>query len=113
MKKDNIVYLKHILDAISEIEEYIRDVSHEKFLAERMVQNAVIRQFEIIGEATRRLSEELRQKYKDVPWKEMAGMRDKLIHDYFGVDLEAVWDTATKDIRVLKDKIKNILEKEE
>ncbi|MCK4905602.1 DUF86 domain-containing protein [bacterium] len=112
MKRDELVYLKHILDAISEIEEYIENVNHEKFLATRIIQNAVIRQFEIIGEATRRLSEELRQKYKVLPWKEMAGMRDKLIHDYFGVDLEAVWDTATKDIRVLKDEIKNILEKE-
>ena len=65
MKRDELVYLKHILDAISEIEEYIENVNHEKFLATRIIQNAVIRQFEIIGEATRRLSEELRQKYKD------------------------------------------------
>lgn len=113
MKRDELVYLKHILDAISEIEKYIQGVNHEKFLADSMIQNAIIRQIEIIGEATRRLSAEFRQKYKDVPWKEITGMRDKLIHDYFGVDLEAVWDTATKDISVLKDEVQSILEQEE
>lgn len=113
MKKDNLVYLKHILDAIFQIEEYVRDVEYEKFLVNRMIQDAVIREIEIIGEATKRVFRKFTEKYPSIPWKKMAGMRDKLIHDYFGVDLDAVWDTVEKDIPILKDKIEDIIEKEE
>ena len=112
MKKDNLVYLRHILDAIHRIEEYIEGVEYEDFMNNNLIQAGVMREIEITGEATKGLMQGFKEKYPDIPWKKMSGMRDKLIHDYFGVDLDAVWDTVEKDIPLLKDKIKDIIEKE-
>ena len=113
MKKDDTVFLKHILDAINLIEEYLKDKSYEEFKDNHMLQDAVIRELEIIGEAAKNLSKEFRNKHSDIPWRQIAGMRDKLIHGYFGVDLDAVWDTATIDIPSLKERLQEILKKEE
>ncbi|HFE52539.1 MAG TPA: DUF86 domain-containing protein, partial [Bacteroidetes bacterium] len=77
----------------------------------RMVQDAVVRQLEIIGEATRHLSKEFRSAHPAIPWSEIAGMRDKLVHDYFGVDLEIVWETAFRDVPALREKLLAILGK--
>ncbi len=85
MKADDI-YLRHILDAIKRIEEYVKGIDEESFLRNYLVQDGVIRQIEIIGEAVKRLSTKLRKKYSQIPWQDIAGMRDKLIHDYFGVE---------------------------
>jgi len=112
MNKDNTVFLKHMLDAINLIKSYLKDKSYEEFKSNRMLQDAVIREIEIIGEATKNLSVEFRNKYPKIPWRQIAGMRDKLIHGYFGVDLDAVWDTATKDIPLLREKLQEILKEE-
>jgi uncharacterized protein with HEPN domain len=110
MARDDSVYLRHILDAISRIEEYLHGVDEEMFYQHYLVQDGVIRQLEIIGEASKRLSREVRASCPNVPWPDIAGMRDKLIHDYFGVDLEAVWLTARDDIPALKAEVSTMLE---
>lgn len=112
MKKADAVYLKHIRDAISRIEEYTKAVGYDDFVKNNLIQDGVIRQLEIIGEATKRLSNEFKNKYPHIAWKDIAGMRDKLIHDYLGVDLEAVWDTVKKDVPLLKKEVKKILGEE-
>ncbi len=106
---DDIMYLRHIYDATVRIGEYIRGVREEQFWQTPLLQDGVIRQLEIIGEATKRLSKDLRQQYTEIPWQDVAGMRDKLIHDYLGVDVQTVWLTATEDVPELQAQIRTIL----
>ncbi len=110
MKCDESVYRQHILDAIAKAETYIQGIDEVTFNQNALIQDGVIRQIEIIGEATKRLSSELRTQYAHLPWDDMAGMRDKLIHDYFGVDIEKVWLTAKDDLPALKSEVVKILE---
>ncbi len=111
-KRDDNVYLQHIHDAAAKIGQYIQGIDEDKFLQNSLVQDGVIRQLEIIGEAIKNLSSELRNRHPHISWRDFAGMRDKLIHQYFGVDLQIVWTTATDDIPEIKEKINKILEKE-
>lgn len=108
MKKDE-VYLKHILDAISDIEKFVSELSEDEFFQNKEKQYAVLRALEVVGEATKNLSNELKSKYPDVNWRKIAGMRDKLIHAYFVVDLPLVWDTVQIDIPLLKKQVKTIM----
>lgn len=109
MVKDDRVYLRHILDAINTVGEYLHGVDESRFKSNHLLQDGAIRQIEIVGEAVRHISKDLRRTYSEIPWQDIAGMRDKLIHDYFGVDVEKVWDTAQEDLPVLKDQISKIL----
>lgn len=107
MNRDQ-VYLRHILDAIEKIESYVA-VGHDTFMAETHWQDAVIRQLEIIGEATKHLSNDLRSQHAEVPWRRVAGLRDVLIHDYMGIDVVAVWEITQREIPQLKQQIEAIL----
>ena len=109
MKRDDSVYLRHILDAITKADGYLQGVDETAFQQNSLIQDGVIRQIEIVGEATRHLSKDLRSQYSEIPWEDIAGMRDKLIHDYFGVDVDKVWLTAKDDLPNLKIKIQQIL----
>jgi len=107
--KDDLVYIEHIQSSIDRIRSYAEGFDYDSFLQNQVVQDAIVRQLEIIGEATKRISNQYRNKYPQIPWKVMAGMRDKLIHDYIDVDFRMVWSTTTVDIPELHRLLKNLL----
>jgi uncharacterized protein with HEPN domain len=109
MKKDDTVYLLHILDAMDLIAEYTKGMSENEFLSNSMAHDAVVRQIEIIGEAARNDSTEIQEKYPKLPWAKMIGIRNKVIHEYFNVNYSVVWDTINEDLPLLKRSIKKIL----
>ena len=109
-KHNDLVYLGHVLDAIDKIEDYTAGVNETKFKSTPLIQDGVIRQIEIIGEALRNVSRVFREKYAYLPWDDAIGMRDKLVHDYMGVDLDKVWETKTLDIPRLKEWTSQIVE---
>jgi len=116
MTRNISLYIKDILQNMGDAEEFIQGLSYDQFVADKRTFNAVVRSLEVIGEAAKNVPDEIRTKYPLVPWKEMAGMRDKVIHFYFGVDREAVW-IAVKDripaVIPLIEQILNDLEKKE
>jgi uncharacterized protein with HEPN domain len=103
------LYLSHMLDAVTRIEGYITGLTLIDFLDDPLRQDGVIRQLAVIGEAVKRLSAATRESAPDVPWSDIAGMRDRLIHDYMGIDLEAVWKTAKEDVPALKAVVRELL----
>jgi len=105
------LYLQHILDAVLRIESYLQVLDRQEFDRSSLVQDAVIRQLQIIGEASKRLSEELKSSLSAIPWRQVTGMRDKLTHDYMGVDLDAVWKTAVEDLAPLKAAVREELQR--
>ena len=102
-------YLEDISDSINAIEEFVKGMEFEDFTKDRKTIFAVVRCIEIIGEATKNIPKSIKSRYPEIPWKDMAGMRDKVIHEYFGVDLKRVWRTVKKDIPNLKSLFKRIL----
>jgi len=111
MNDKSHLYLSHILDSCRNILEFTETIDFKTFTNKRLIQSAVIRELEIIGEATKNLSDDIRIHSKEIPWRKLAGMRDKLIHGYFTVDLKEVWNTITKDIAILKKGIEKIITK--
>lgn len=109
MNKDPQIFLKHILESIEWIEKDTEGMSKEDFLKNVPIQDAVVRRIEIIGEAIRNLPSDLKKENKDVAWQDITDMRNKIIHEYFGIDLELVWEVVKKDVPALKDQVKEIL----
>jgi len=109
MTRKPVFYLEHILECIIRIQDYTRGYDLESFLASSMVQDSVIRNLEIIGEASKQLNPDFRSKHPHIPWKQMAGMRDKLIHDYLGVDLWAVWGVVERILPALREDIRKAI----
>lgn len=110
MKKRQIDdYLQDILDAIAAIEKFTQDVNFDQFAQNLEKIFAVARALEIIGEAVKQIPDEIRTNYPQIPWRDMAGMRDKLIHDYFNTDVEIIWKTIQEDIPILKQMITTVI----
>lgn len=109
MKKDATVFLEHILESIEEIEKTTRRVTKRQFLRTVYVQDAVLRRLEVIGEAAKNVSPAFRVKHPSIPWRRIAGLRDVLIHQYFGVDLELVWEIVRNELPKLKKDIRGLL----
>ena len=112
MQKEDLIYIIHIKDCITRIKTYTAGINESEFLKQTIIQDAVIRNFEIIGEATKQLNSTFREKYPAIEWKKIAGMRDKLIHDYIGVDLWAVWGVVENIIPELENSINKIIQQE-
>lgn len=106
MESDNL-YLEHILEAIGKIDRYTAGLDFQKFDKNELVQDGVVRELEIIGEAAKHISEKFRTYHPAILWTDISGMRNKLIHEYFGVDAEIVWKTVTEDLPKLKSALGN------
>ncbi len=110
MKRHYSLFVKDILDCINKIQEFIGDMDYKQFKENDLVNSAVIRKLEIIGEASKNIPDFIREKYPEIPWKDMARMRDKIIHFYFGVDYEIVWKVIKERLPELKEKIERVFE---
>lgn len=109
-ERDYRDYVQDIVDSIDETDEFSKGMTFEDFLKDRKTVNAVIRSIDVMGEAAKNIPQSLKDKYPDVPWKKMAGMRDKLIHEYSGVDLEIVWQAIKKELPSVRPSVVQVLE---
>jgi len=108
MKRDYKLFVKDILESIDKIESFVGGMSFEEFMKDEKTKSAVVREIEVIGEATKNIPEEIRKRYKDLPWKDMARMRDKIIHSYFGIYYETVWKVIKERLPQIKPLIEKI-----
>lgn len=108
MKKNNQILLEHILDAIHQVEEYTHGLDYESFCTSRLIQDAVIRNVAIIGEAVAHVENSLKSSYPNIPWEQIVSMRNIVTHEYFGVDLKLTWEVIQEDIPFLKGEIEKI-----
>ena len=111
-RRNHLLFLEDILEALCRIEEYTREIDLSRLQENRMVVDAVVRNFEVIGEAVKNIPRTVREKYRDVEWKEAAGIRDVLIHEYFGIDVEAIRDTIVRNLPQFRRKIRKVLRDE-
>lgn len=108
-RRNYFLFLEDIMQAIEKIETYTKDHTVEAFCSNSMAVDAVIRNFEVIGEASKSVPQNIKEKYPHIEWREAAGFRDVLIHDYFGIDIEAVWDTIQNNIPAFKRHIAEVI----
>jgi uncharacterized protein with HEPN domain len=111
--RDYVFFLQDILDSIDKIERFTGDLTFDEFKEDEMAIDAVIRNFEVIGEAVGNIPDELKQKYPEVEWKEAVGFRNVMIHEYFGVDTETVWETIESNLPTFKKKISKVINSEQ
>lgn len=112
MNRDYKLFVKDILDCINKIEEFVKGISYEDFVKDDKTSSAVVRKLEVIGEASKNVPKEIRQRYKELPWSDMAGMRDKIIHFYFGIDYEIVWKVIKERLPQIRPSIKKIVDED-
>jgi len=108
-RKTHSLFVEDILESMDKIERYTKGLTYDGFVKDEMVVDAVIRNIEIIGEAARNMPEDVREKYPDIPWRRMIGLRNIAIHEYFGVDLSIVWEIISKNLPETKPMVKAIL----
>ena len=108
MKKDTRIFIEHILECVGLLEDYLNGKTKDDFLASVQLQDSVVRRIEIIGEAVKNIPNDMKSRYPEIPWNEITGMRDILIHKYFEIDLELTWEVVNKDIPDLKGKFLQI-----
>ncbi|MBS3065535.1 DUF86 domain-containing protein [Candidatus Pacearchaeota archaeon] len=108
MEKEDIIFIEHILDSINAIENFSKDISKEELISNRLKQSAIVREIEIVGEAVKNISKKLKKKHTEVEWKDIVGTRDKMIHHYFSVDINVIWEIVKTDIPELKSKVLKI-----
>jgi uncharacterized protein with HEPN domain len=110
MTRNDAVFLRHMLDAIDRVVEATSRTTLEQFQRDWIVQDAIIRELQVLGEAAGRVAKELADRNPEIPWKEITGLRHKLVHDYFVVDLEVVWATATVDVPTVRSSVQTLLD---
>jgi uncharacterized protein with HEPN domain len=106
--KDDLVFIEHILDSINAIKEFSKGITINELTSNRLKRDAIVRNIEIIGEAIKNISKETKDRYNHVQWKDIVGARDKMIHNYLGIDYEIVWEIIKKDLPLLEKQIKEI-----
>ena len=109
-EKEDLIFIQHILESMNAIRDFSENISKDELISNRLKRSAIVREIEIMGEAVKNISEDLKNKHKEVEWKEIVGTRDKMIHHYFGVDINIVLDRIKKDIPILEKQMKKIRE---
>ncbi len=112
-KENQLIFVKHILENIKNVEDFSRNLTKKELERNKQKQYAIVRAIEVVGEAAKNLSTSFKEKHSEISWKEIIGTRDRIIHHYFGVDLDIIWEIVKKDLPDLKKKIQEILDKEE
>ena len=109
-EKSDLIFIQYILESTNAVMNFSKNISKDELISNRFKRNAIVREIEIIGEAVKNISEDLKNKHKEVEWKEIVGTRDKMIHHYFGVDVNIILNIIKKDIPILERQMKKIMD---